>query len=114
VHPGSSNIDAAISVNTIFSIYQGHLFRAKREQLTRFRRLLPPSQGQNLALTGLIVPSSFENGQNLALTGLFVPSCLKPLTVRAGSSNIDAAIYVGFTFGIYKAMNSTPHNHLNH
>ena len=33
-------------------------FRAKREHLNRLRRLLPESQGQNLAVTVSLVPCS--------------------------------------------------------
>jgi len=40
----------------------GDLFCAKREQLKRLQGLLPESQGQNLALTVLYVPSSLHNG----------------------------------------------------
>jgi len=36
--------------------------RAKREQLTRLKRLLTESQGQNLALTILFVPHSLNSG----------------------------------------------------
>ena len=35
-------------------------FRPKREQLTTFSGLLPPSQGQNLTLTVLYVPYSLN------------------------------------------------------
>ena len=37
-------------------------FRVKREQLQRFRRHLPGSEGQNLVLTVSYVPSSLESG----------------------------------------------------
>ena len=38
-------------------------FRAKRGRLKTFQGLLPESQGQNPALTGLFVTDSFESGQ---------------------------------------------------
>ena len=54
---------------------------AKRQHLKRSYGLVPESQGQNLALTVLYVPSSFHSGQGvlgerlprLALTVLYVP-----------------------------------------
>ena len=39
-----------------------YLFRAKRDQLKIFKRLLPESRGQNLAVTVLYVPSSLGSG----------------------------------------------------
>jgi len=38
-------------------------FRAKSEQLQRFKGLLPEGHGQNLALTVLYVPYSLESGR---------------------------------------------------
>ena len=37
-------------------------FRAKREQLKKIEGLLPESQGQNLAVTGIYLPSSLNSG----------------------------------------------------
>ena len=42
-------------------------FRAKREQLTRFQRLLPESQGQHLALTVLCVPCPLDKSTECAV-----------------------------------------------
>ena len=44
-------------------------FRAKREQVQRFERLLSESQGHNLALTVLCVPSSLDKGGGRANCG---------------------------------------------
>ena len=46
-------------------LYDPHRCRAKSELLYKFKRLLPESQDQNLALTVLHVPCSLDSGPKM-------------------------------------------------
>ena len=54
-------------------------FRTEREQLERFSRLEPESQGQNLALTVVCVPCSLDSGAPGTLQGHLVHKKRPPL-----------------------------------
>ena len=51
------------STARITLVSQYYHFRARREELKRFKGLLPESQGQNLALTVLYVPYLLDSGR---------------------------------------------------
>ena len=62
-----------------------HRFRARREQLGRFQRLLPASHDQNLALAVLHVPDSLDGGRGVGVDLLDKRGAVNPAATQVAN-----------------------------